>query len=128
MQHSWRSIFARKLYRQTGRLARGADVDRALFHPKAMNFYLTGAEAEAEYLSAIATRVYIIDDSGRFGEVRDCDGGNKPDLGEFLEERGVIISPEGFDWTAALGPEYYDRVCFARREWVDDYDDCYGQL
>ncbi|HKO48742.1 MAG TPA: hypothetical protein VJV79_13515 [Polyangiaceae bacterium] len=86
-----------------------------------MSFYLTNAEAEAEYVAANATRVYVIDDSGKYGEARECDGG-KPELSEFVEKRGVIISPEEFDWTVAVGPEYYDRVCFTRREWVDDDD------
>ena len=118
VQKAWREVFARRLHRLTGRWTRGSDRD--VFHSKVMMKYLQGPAAEAEYASAKAETVYVIDEEGRYGELRDCPDGRKPALSEFIERRGVLIFPEDFAWSVAIGPDYWDHVTFAYREWADD--------
>jgi hypothetical protein len=85
-----------------------------------MKRYLTGVDAETEYVKAEAKAVYIISDSGDYGEVRGCQTGMKPSLAELVEQSGVIVFSDDFAWTVAAGPDYFDRVCFTYKEWVDD--------
>lgn len=114
LQQRWRSAFARRLYRITGRWARGGS-DRHLFHPEYVRRYLTGVAAEQEYAMVSSGAVYLVDDEG-LGEQHD----QKPKLEMYIEERGVLIFPETYEWTIAVGPDYFDRVCFTYCDWVDD--------
>jgi hypothetical protein len=114
LQQEWRTVFGRRLHRLTGMWASGRDRD--MFRQKVMLKYLTGAPAQAEYANAAATSVYVVDEDGERAELRD----EKPPLTEFIEKRGVVIFPPDFAWAAAVGPDYFDPVCFTYREWVDD--------
>lgn len=120
VQQAWRVVFARRLHRLTGKWTQGSD--RYVFRPNGMLKYLTGAAAAAEYASAEASGVYVIDDDGGCGEFRQCPHGQKPPLVEFVEKTSVIIFPTDFAWSAAVGSEYWDRIAFTYREWVDDAD------
>ncbi len=119
-QQHWRSVFARRLHRLTGRWVRG--LDREVFRPRYVFKYLTGAAAEMEYRNAKAHNLLVIDEQEQQGELYDCRDGDKPLITDFAERRGVLIVPDDFSWTATTGPDYGDRVCFTYEEWVDDAD------
>jgi hypothetical protein len=119
VQQAWREVFARRLHRLTGRWTMG--IDRDVFRRNAMLKYLSGPAAEAEYASAQAHMVYVIDDRGN-GERRACPDGEKPALTEFIEKRGVLIFPEDLAWSVAVGADYWEQVSFTYRGWVDDDD------
>lgn len=119
LQREWRAVFARRLHRLTGRWSRGGD--RYVFDRRYMLKYLCGAKAEDEYGMQEATSFYLLEDDGRSGQMFE-DVTEKPSLSKYAEQREVIIFPPTYDWTVAVGPDYFDRICFTYREWVDDDD------
>jgi hypothetical protein len=115
LQQGWRRVFAKGLHRMTGRWSHGRS-DRETLQHKYVRRLLTGATAEEEYAKAQGAPVYVVADDGRAAEVYD----KKPELPPGDAGVGVLIFPENFAWTLGTGSEYWDRVCFMYREWVDD--------
>lgn len=113
VQAEWRRVFAKRYFEATGRWVRAAD--RHIFDLRYIHRFSVGPAAQLDYEEAEGSgEVYVVLDDGRVGEIHDC----KPPLGDYNGRVGATIFPSAYTWTAAVGPDYFDPVYFARAGWV----------